>query len=270
MLEYSRYRAAAGVPARAPRGRVRLPLPVGAAAAGAAPGLARDRLAGLRARAAGRGARRPAAHAPAARPPPHGRPHVTVEQRLAHLRDLLSRSAQLLLRRGREGRRPPDRGGDPVRAARALQGGRGRAGSRRSPSARSRWSAADERARAHRRGAALPVVRAGVGRAAGRGLRGLRGRGRRGARAPARALRRGLPRRRAARGRGRLHAGHRPGGRARRAPAARHARARRRSPRPRPSAWRSSPTCSRSRGPRSPASAASPPSPPSPRCSSAA
>ena len=51
-------------------------------------------------------------------------------------------------------------------------------------------------------------------------VRVLRGRGDRGARAAARALRRGLPRRGAARGGGRLHAGHRPGGRARRASAA--------------------------------------------------
>ena len=55
------------------------------------------------------------------------RPAVSVEQRLRHLRDLLA-PAQLLLRRRRGGRRPPHRGGHAVRAARALQGGRGRLG----------------------------------------------------------------------------------------------------------------------------------------------
>ena len=49
---------------------------------------------------------------------------VTVAERLAHLRALLRRGA-LHVRRGRPRRRPRDRRGDAVRAARALQAGRG-------------------------------------------------------------------------------------------------------------------------------------------------
>ena len=56
------------------------------------------------------------------------RPAVSVEQRLRHLRDLLRSRAALLLRRGRGGRRPADRGGHALRPARAVQGGRGQVG----------------------------------------------------------------------------------------------------------------------------------------------
>ena len=51
-------------------------------------------------------------------------PRVTVAERLAHLRRLLSRGRFHVLRGGRE-RRPGDGRGHPVRAARALQAGRG-------------------------------------------------------------------------------------------------------------------------------------------------
>ena len=87
---------------------------------------------------AGRGHRRPAAHAAAARPAPRAPPARSRSS------SGCATCASLLARRGRfsfddavRGRRPPDRGGDAVRAARALQGGRG-AGSRRCRSARSR------------------------------------------------------------------------------------------------------------------------------------
>ena len=71
MLAYARFRGAGGyLRARAARPSRRA-LPLGAAAAGAAPRAARGRRAGLRPGGARRGARRPAAHAAAARPAPH-------------------------------------------------------------------------------------------------------------------------------------------------------------------------------------------------------
>ena len=72
-----------------------------------------------------RGARRPAARA-AARSTSRTStiPRVTVAERLAHLRALLRRGAHDV-RRGGPRRRPRDRRRDAVRAARALQAGRG-------------------------------------------------------------------------------------------------------------------------------------------------
>ena len=65
-----------------------------------------------------------------------------------------------------------------------------------------------------RRGAALPLARAGAARRAGRGLRGERGRGRQARSSCSARSSRRAARRRAARGRGRLHARRRPDRRA--------------------------------------------------------
>ena len=72
MLQYARFRGAGGHLADAPRRRAGLPVPLGAAAGGAAPRAAGRGRAGLRPGGAGRVARRPAAHAAADRPRPHG------------------------------------------------------------------------------------------------------------------------------------------------------------------------------------------------------
>ena len=56
------------------------------------------------------------------------RPAVSVEQRLRHLRDLLGTRRSFSFDDAVRGCRPADRGGHPVRAARALQGGRGQVG----------------------------------------------------------------------------------------------------------------------------------------------
>ena len=125
MLAARRYRRAADELTARLAAEQRLSLPVGAAAA--AP----------RARAAGgarrpsttrrgwRGARRPAA-APAAASTwaTCTSPRVSVAARLEHLRGLLRRGV-VRLRGGGPGRRSRDRGHDAVRAARAVQAGRG-------------------------------------------------------------------------------------------------------------------------------------------------
>ena len=124
-----------------------------------------------------------------------------------------------------EGRRPRDRRGHAVRAARALQARRGELGAGRAVRRRSRWRRRDA-AGQDRRGAAVPLARAGVARrparrhAAGR-VGGAR-RADRAARRPAR------PRRRAEGDRRRLDARLAPRGGGGRAAAARRARARRR------------------------------------------
>ena len=78
----------------------------------------------------GAGARRPAAHAAAARPALTSRRRACrCRDRLAVLRGLLRRGHVLVRRRGPR-RRPDDGRGHAVRAARALQARRGRRGSR--------------------------------------------------------------------------------------------------------------------------------------------
>ena len=132
MLEYRRYRTAAEFLQGAPGGRGGAPLPLGAAAAAPAAGVGRAGRARLRARAAGRGRRRPAAL-----PPKLDLGHVARAARDrgaaagARARRCCARLGTLHLRRRREGRRPPHRGRDPVRPARALQGRRGRLGPER-------------------------------------------------------------------------------------------------------------------------------------------
>ena len=126
MLESRRYRGAGGAPARAPRRRgTALPLPLRAAARRAA---ARTRSThaeqAVRPRAARRGARRAAAHAAARRPaPPRRAARLGGRAPRAPARPAAPRALQL--RRGRARRRPRDGRGDAVRAARALQAGRG-------------------------------------------------------------------------------------------------------------------------------------------------
>ena len=56
------------------------------------------------------------------------RPAVSVEQRLAHLRELLAAGSRFSFDEAVQGQRPADRGGHAVRPARALQGGRGEVG----------------------------------------------------------------------------------------------------------------------------------------------
>ena len=182
LLEYRRYRDAAAVLERALRGRARLPLPLGAAAAGAAPGRARRGHRRLRPRAARRRARRPAGE-----PPDldisHIRPTVSLERRLRALRDAL---------RGRASIDFDEQFGGEDRLTQAvtlfalleLTARARRPGSRASPSARSRSTRRraepDERPDPHDRSAALPLAAAGQRARPGRGDRGDRGPGRRG------------------------------------------------------------------------------------------
>ena len=72
MLRYARFRGAAGWLARARRSRARPSSTAPRRCRRAAPASLEQRRGGLRPRRARRGARRPAAHAAADRPPPHG------------------------------------------------------------------------------------------------------------------------------------------------------------------------------------------------------
>ena len=224
---------------------------------------------GLRARPAGGGDRRPAARSRRSRTPAtSGPPSRSSAARL--LRELLARRGRFDFDEAFADRGPADPGGDPVRPARDAQARRGDAGTsarpsadhdQREPAVARRPRRRDvELARADRRGAAVPVAGAGQHRRARRGLRRERGRGRPGARR-ARGAR--SPRAAAsscARSPGATRWRPTPSPRTRRDACWRNRR-RRRSPRRRPRRWRSSPTCSRSRGPRSRGSAASPRSP---------
>ena len=195
------------------------------------------------------------------------RAHVTVEQRLAHVRTLLRRLGSFTFDDAVRGADRLTEAVTLVRAARALQGRRGRLGAERGlrPD-HDRGRRRVERSGPHHRGASVPLVRARFPGAARRRLRVL---------ARARSSRRWrgcestTPRASAAWCCARWRA-------ASRSPRTRWpstpragcwpSPAPRRSPRPRPSAWGSSPTCSRSPGPRWRASAAWPRSPPSARC----
>ncbi len=192
-------------------------------------------------------------------------PRVSVAERLAHLRGLLRRgrftfdeavagadrmtvavTLFALLELYKRARRPGSR---PSRSARSRsKAGSSRPGSgwhERAGSASSRRCCSSRPSRSRSRTCADAPRRSSedeVARGAGRAARALRLEGRGAG---------------AARGRRRLDAGHpsgRRGGRPAAAGPAAHAAA---DARPRPRRWRSSPTCSRSRGPRSPASAAS-------------
>ena len=309
MLDARRYRAAAAHLQRPARRRARRALPHGAAA---------RRSCAARSCAAPDGSQDPAVLGAAI-----GRllrcrraidlRHIAVPRVIARrapgapARAAAPRAASASTRRSR--RRPHDRRGDAVRAARALQTRRGRLGQQESfgeIAVRARTRATGRRAAAAsapRRAADRRLARrAGPLReaspaeprrptpelartveallflstdplSAGRAGRGHgRGRGgrRRGARAACRAVR---PRRRghrAARARRRLDARQRPRDRGRRAAPVQPRRASPRSRPPRPRRSRSSPTCSRSRARRSRASAASAPTRRPPRCSTAA
>ena len=202
-------------------------------------------------------------------------PRVTVAERLAHLRGAAA-PRPLQLRRGGARRRPGDRGGDAVRAARALQAGEAdveqdepfgeiaiarRAAARR-PVGRARRRARDRACsvRSRRCCSSRPTR-------CPRPSSPTRSRSERGRRARARAAAPSatLEGRGARAARARPAAGRWPPTRTPRTPRAACSprRGRRRSPRPRPRRSRSSPTCSRSRDRRSPASAASAPTRPS-------
>src|ERR687896_581800 len=106
----------------------RPPSSLGPAAARAAPHLDRARRGRLRPRAAGPLHRRPAAHPAATRSHAPAPPRGVGGAAPAPPARPAGEPQPLLLRRRRAGRRPPHRGGHPVRAARALQGGRGEVG----------------------------------------------------------------------------------------------------------------------------------------------
>ena len=209
--------------------------------------------AGLRPAAPRRGDRRPAARPAAGRPAPHARGRaVSVEQRLAHLRDLLApRHASRSTR--------PSAGADRMTEAvtlfallelykageatgsRRSRSARSRSGPRREP--RERPGAAPSRRCCSCRAEPVPVARPG---------RRLRGAPRARSSRRSRACASTTPRASAASCCARSPAASRsPPTRSPSAPrgACSPSRARRRSPRRRPSASRSSPTCSRSRGP---------------------
>ena len=128
------------------------------------------------------------------------------------------------LRRRRARRRPDDGRGHAVGAARAPQAGGGELGAgravRRDHGHRRRLM---ERARAHRRGAAVPLERAGLDRRARRRVPASRGAVEAALAELARRLRPGRARADAARARRRLDARERPGRRGRGAAAARQA-----------------------------------------------
>ena len=186
------------------------------------------------------------------------------------------RALRALLRRGRfwfdeavAGRRPGDRGGDPLRAARALQAGGGHVGPRRSPSGRGRGArgAAARRPDRPLRGASprdrpAASIEALLFLSPDPVARGRARRRARGVRAGAASARSRDMAERQLEGRGLVLREIAGGWALASDPIAEDAarrllarRGRRRSPRPRPRRSRSWPTCSRSRDRRSPASA---------------
>ena len=294
LLAAQRYRAAAEYLGSRARARAGLPLPLRAAALRAAHAL-RSPMPGrstTRRSCRGRshtllGSRRRSMSATSRSS------KVTVAERLAHLRALLLRG-RFTFSEAVGDSRPGDGRGHPVRAARALQAGRGDLGAGRAvrrdhdqrlgPDACTRASGGARGAEADRVSATgveemtdaerlgeLPRIlesllflsaRTGERRRAGRGRR-RRGDEVRGcAASAARALRARWPRARAARAGRRLRAVQPSRRRGRRAPPVRQAAHAAADRAPRPRRWRSSPTCSRSPAPRSPASAASAPSRP--------
>ena len=179
MLEYRRYRDAGGAPVRPASPRARYlyrsaPLP---------PELRRVSLEA--ARPAYDPTRLGRALGDLLRTPPapdtsHIRPTVSLETRLGAPARAARPARELRLRRGVRRRGPADPGGDDVRAARDAQEGRGDVGAaqtfgpitvtpprrRRASEAGMPWlRASHRRARADRRGAAVPVAGAGPGRA---------------------------------------------------------------------------------------------------------